>query len=481
MRIAVDTGILSRIVLAVTIKRIDMVLPAATALAGFLALVFWLSAVPVRDVELRVVDQDAPRDEVEELIDLDGTLVRFDGTPVDLPGSWPRFRGPDRNGISPEPVRLAREWPQGGPPVLWSVDVGEGYAGAAIHNGRVYIHDYDHEAQEDVIRCLSLEDGRDIWRYSYYVPIRRNHGMSRTVPAVTEQYLVSIGPRCHVTALDAVTGERLWAMDLVTEFGTRVPPWYTGQCPLIDGDRVILAPGGPDALLIAVDIATGEVIWKTENPRQWQMSHSSIVKMELHGRQTYVYAAAGGVAGVDAEDGAILWKTGDWRINVATVPTPVIIDESRIFLSGGYNAGAMMINIERQSDVYTVETLFRLRARTFGADQHTPVFHDDHIFGVIPSGELACLDLDGERLWTSGSAHRFGLGPYMLADGLLLLMNDSGLLTMAEVSTREFILLDEARVLDGHESWAPMALAGGRLIVRDFTRMICLDIREDRL
>lgn len=458
-----------------------MLLPAATALAGCLALILWLSAGPVHDIELRVADQDAPPEVIEDPIDLDGKLVRLDGRPADYPGSWPRFRGPDRNGISPEPVRLAREWPQEGPAVLWTVDVGEGYAGAAIHNGRVYIHDYDHEAQEDVIRCLSLEDGRDIWRYSYYVPIRRNHGMSRTVPAVTDQYLVSIGPRCHVSVLDAVTGERLWAMDLVAEFGTRVPPWYTGQCPLIDGDRVIIAPGGPDALLIAVDIATGEVIWKTDNPGQWQMSHSSIVKMELHGRKTYVYAAAGGVVGVDAEDGAILWKTGDWRINVATVPSPVIIDDSRIFLSGGYNAGAMMINIERQSDAYAVETLFRLRARTFGADQHTPVFYDNHIFGVIPSGELACLDLDGERLWASGSAHRFGLGPYMLADGLLLLMNDSGLLTLAEVSTREFLLLDEARVLDGHESWAPMALAGGRLIVRDFTRMICLDIREDRL
>ncbi len=463
------------------IKGIDIGLPAGTALVAALVLGLWLMASPARDVEIRVADETVRTVTEEVPIDLEGTLERFDGSAADWPGAWPQFRGPGRDAISPETVRLARDWPDAGPPLRWSVETGEGYAGAAVLNGRVYLHDYDHEAQRDVIRCLSLADGKEIWRYSYSVPIRRNHGMSRTVPAVTDRYLVSMGPRCHVTALDAVSGERLWAIDLVEAYGTRVPPWYTGQCPLIDGDRAILAPGGPEALLIAVEVATGDVIWTTPNPRGWQMSHSSVMEMDLHGRKTYVYVAAGGVAGVDADDGSILWQTSDWRISVATVPTPVIIDEARIFLSGGYNAGAMMIRINERDGAYEVEELFRLRARAFGADQHTPIFHENHLFGVIPSGELVCLNLDGEQVWSSGSGHRFGLGPYMMADGLFLLMDDSGLLTLAEVSLEGFRPLAQARVLDGHESWAPMALAGGRLIVRDFNRMTCLDIREERL
>jgi outer membrane protein assembly factor BamB len=90
---------------------------------------------------------------------------------------------------------------------------------------------------------------------------------------------------------------------------------------------------------------------------------------------------------------------------------------------------------------------------------------------------MVCLDLDGKVVWASGGAHRFGLGPYLVAGGLLLAMNDSGVLTLAEASPAGFKVLDQAKILDGDESWGPMALADGRLIARDLKRMVCLDLR----
>jgi len=408
-----------------------------------------------------------------------GKLVLSDGVASDLPGSWPRFFGSDFDGIGKEKVTLAKSWSDGEPRIIWGIDLGEGYAGAAVLNGRVYVLDYDAEKQEDALRCLSLSDGKEIWRYSYPVKIKRNHGMSRTVPAVTEKYVVSMGPMCHVLCVDTTSGEFLWAFDLVGEFGTIVPEWYAGQCPLIDGDRAIIAPGG-EALMMAVDCATGDIIWKTPNPNNWNMTHSSIIPMEFNGKRMYVYCASDGVVGVSPDDGSILWETTDWYIRIATVPTPVIVGDGRIFFSGGYNSGSVMMQLKEEGGKLTAETLFRLKPTVFGAVQQTPILFDGYIYGVRPDKQLVCLDLDGNLVWNSGPSHRFGLGPYMIADGMIYVMDDSGLLTLATATPDGYEQLAQAQVLEGHDSWGPMAMAGGRLIVRDLTRMVCLDVRGSK-
>ncbi len=410
-----------------------------------------------------------------------GLTVPGPGEPSILPGSWPSFRGPERDGVSRETTPLLETWPAGGPPVLWSVEVGEGYAGPVIEDGRVYLMDYDREAQADALRCLSLDDGREIWRFSYPVVIKRNHGMSRTVSAVAKGLVVALGPMGHVSCVDAETGGFRWGVDLVREHGTEIPPWYAGQCPLIDGDRVILAPAGTppeDPLLTALDLSTGEPLWSTPNTLAWKMTHASIAVAEIEDARTYVYCGHRGIAGVSAEDGTLLWSTPEWKISIATVPTPLPLPDGRIFLSGGYKAGSMMLRVHSGGEGWTTAAEYRLDDGTFGATQQTPIYDDDRIFGVRPDGELTCLAPDGSLRWTSGPSHRFGLGPFLLADGKLLVMDDDGELTLAAASTDRFELLARAKVLDGHDSWGPMALAGGLLLVRDLTEMRCLDLRK---
>ena len=246
---------------------------------------------------------------------------------------------------------------------------------------------------------------------------------------------------------------------------------------MIDGDRVILAPAG-SSLMIAVEIATGKLIWKTPNPRDWKMTHVSITPMEIAGRKTYVYCGHRGVAGVAADDGSLLWDTKDWKISIATVSSPVPVPPDRIFLSGGYEAGSMMLQVSNDGGEWSAKPEFRLDADIFGATQQTPVLVDGNLYGVRPNGELVCLDLQGKVLWESGMNHRFGLGPFMVADGKIFVMDDNGGLAMAQATPESFKLLGEAKVLDGHDSWGPMALAGGRMIVRDLTRMGCLDLRK---
>ncbi len=458
-------------------------IPGALAVVGIVAVLLWTAVGPMNRLEARVPGLDRPRSGEREVPvkPLVGTLTTFNHAAPNLPGVWPRFRGEHFDGIAAAAEPLARQWPPAGPRVLWSIELGEGHAGAAVRDGRVYVLDYDRAASTDVLRCLSLADGRDLWRFSYPIGVKRNHGMSRTVPAVTDKFVVTIGPKCDIACLDSATGREYWLLDMVRRFGATVPQWYAGQCPLIDRDRAILAPGG-GALLVAIDCRSGQVVWQSPNPRGWTMTHSSIMPMEFAGKRMYVYCGKGGVAGVSAEDGSLLWDTSDWKISIATVPSPVILPGGRIFLSGGYNAGAMLLQLEDRAGRIAAKTLRRIAAATFGSTQHTPIFYDGHLFGVREKDkELVCLDADGRVVWNSGPQHRFGIGPYMVADGLIFVMNDSGRLTLVEATPAGYRQLAESQVFDdGNDSWGPMALVGSRLIVRDLTRMKCLDVSSGR-
>lgn len=446
------------------------------SLIGFLALWFWFASTSPLSIKERVPGMDgapAMASTSGSRTGPEGQLLLSDGVPADMKGAWPCFRGEHLDNISPESYRPVPA--NAGFIESWGIDVGEGFAGAAIRDGRVYIMDYDREKKADALRCLSLGDGKEIWRYTYPVTIKRNHGMSRTVPFVTESVVISLGPKCHVTCLNSTSGEKKWSLDLVQAYGTVVPEWYAGQNPLIDNGRAILAPGGT-ALLAAVDVETGGTVWESSNPHGWKMTHSSVVPMDFNGKRIYIYCADGGVTGVSAEDGRILWETGEWKIRIANIPSPLVIGDGRIFLCGGYDTGSLMLKLEENNGTIEPKILYRLPPERFGSTQHTPILYQGYLYGVRPDGQLVCLDLDGNEKWASGSANKFGLGSYMIAGTILYVLNDAGLLSRVEATPDAFRLVDRTEVLHGHESWGPIAFASGRMIVRDSTRMICLEV-----
>jgi outer membrane protein assembly factor BamB len=358
-----------------------------------------------------------------------------------------------------------------------------------VAGGRVYVLDYDETRQADSLRCLSLDDGREIWRRWYTVRLKRNHGISRTVPAVSGKHVVTIGPGCHVMCCDAGTGGFTWGIDLVREHGAEVPLWYTGQCPLVDGEQAVIAVCGPETLLMGVDLATGRIAWRTPNPLRLKMSHSSIVTATIAGVRTYVYAAVGGIVGVSAEAagrGTLLWTSTAFDATVIA-PSPVPLGDGRIFVTAGYGAGSMMLRVNRIGEAFTTEVLYRHRpAEGFACEHQTPLLYRGALIGVLPKDagpkreELACWDPEGRWRWSSGQTARFGLGPYLLADGKLIVLDEDGTLTMAEASTSAYVPLGSAKILDGPDAWAPMALVAGRLIARDTHTMVCVDLRRDR-
>jgi outer membrane protein assembly factor BamB len=420
-----------------------------------------------------------------------GVLTQSGGTPAEgIAGSWPRFLGPNYTAVSDESVPLADRWPAGGPTVLWECRLGAGHAGPAVHNGRVYVLDYDQQRQGDVLRCLSLADGTEIWNRWYPVPLADDHGVSRSVPAVTDDHVVTFGPACHVMCLDARTGAYRWGMDLVERYGTKRPEWYASQCPLIDGDRAIFATGGR-ALLIAAALAPAdeqgapEIVWETPNPAAGDaalhITHSSIVPVDFAGRRIYVYNTTRGVVGVGS-DGKLLWRYPRWRPGI-NAPSPVHLGAGRVLITADIGARVLRMGEGPRGSV-SVEEELRLRAMVLSSYQQTPVLYRGHLYVVLSQkagpakAQLACVDLAGNQVWTSGRQERFGWGPLLIADGKLFVLSDDGVLTLAEASPSRYRRLARAKLLDNGDAWAPMAMAGGRLLLRDKNRMLCLDVRS---
>lgn len=460
---------------------IASVFPAVTAGLGAALVASWLGTPAPAELGLRIpaaVDPGWPTPP-EKPVEINGFFAAGPGQPGHALGDWPGFRGANRDGVGRLELGEHPAWPASGPPALWAVELGEGYAGAAVAEGRVYLLDYDQKKKADTLRCLSLDDGREIWRRGYNVLVKRNHGMSRTVPAVSGDYVVTLGPRCQVMCCDARSGQLRWGIDLVKQYGATEPEWYAAQCPLIDDGKAILAPAG-SALMVAIDCASGKEVWRAENSRRWRMTHSSIVPATIAGVKMYVYCASGGVAAVEAATGKVLWLYDGWTVNMANSPSPVAVAGDRLFFSGGYNAGCMMLRVSRDQAGFSLQEVFRLPARDFGSEQQTPVLYGDRLYGVREDGQLVCLDTSGKLLWTSGRGNRFGQngrGPYMIAgDKLLVLDGEGGKLSLVATASSGFRPLGQWRVLTGADPWAPMALAGGRLLVRDLTRMVCLDL-----
>lgn len=425
---------------------------------------------------------------VAEKSDLKGEFLRLEGKPGSASSSWPHFRGANFKNIARDSGALFDKWEAAGPKRLWMVELSEGHSGPAVWNGSVFVMDYDEAKQADVVRRFSLTDGKEIWRRWYKAETKRNHGVSRTVPAVTEKFIVTMGPRCHVLCVDTESGDFKWGLDLVADYGSEVPLWYTGQNPVIEDGAAVLAPAGK-SMLMGVDCASGDVLWRTPNPDGWKMSHSSVMPMTLLGKRTYVYCSLGGIVGVSAEPadrGTLLWKTAAWTHSVLA-PSPVQIDDRRIFLTAGYGGGSMMLGLSNLNGIITAAPVFELKKTVFACEQQTPVFWQGKLFGILPKdagalrGEFICLDTGGQMVWESGKTERFGLGPFLFADNKILILNDTGELTLIRASITGFEQLARAKVLPGRDAWAPMALVDGKLLLRDSERLVCLDVGRSDL
>jgi outer membrane protein assembly factor BamB len=479
-------------------KRKQSIIIGIIVSAFAIALGWWLLRNQTYDLSERVPGMDhrpkmEPRSDSVIIGEFFDSLSVIDEV---VAGDWPRFRGVDFDNISKDTTALSAVWDTSGPPVVWRTTLGEGYAGAVVHNGRVYLLDYNEKKKADMLRCFSLKSGTELWRRWYYVDLKRNHGYSRTIPAVTDKYIITIGPRSHVMCLDPVSGKLLWKIDLEKEYGIAgtekgriTPDFYSGQCPLIDNDIAVIAPGGK-ALMIGVNCSTGKVVWKTPNPDSLRMSHGSIIPMVIYGKRMYVYNAVGGVCGVSAEGsniGALVWLTTDWS-PATTAASPILLGNDEIAVFGSYGAGGARIKIGLEGSGYKATVLEQHKGTNgIASDQQTPIILGDFIWCLMPENagplkkQLVCFNRADllKPVWSSGKENRFGrgLGPYIVSKDKMYLLDDDGMLYLFGIINNSSVkLLSSHKVLNGIEAWGPMAIAGKYLIMRDARNLLCLNI-----
>jgi outer membrane protein assembly factor BamB len=449
------------------------------------AIVWWHLYAPQQEKTILAPGADNRPEGLGRLaedIDIGRFFMRYVENPPasSLTGRWTTFRGAAADNIirTTDPIIV----PEADYPVLWHIETGEGYAAPAIYNGRFFLLDYIEDLSSDALRAFDLETGVELWRRWYRLPIRRNHGFSRTVPAVGENFVVTIGPQAHVMVCDPDTGEMLWYLDMINQFGTEIPGWYTAQCPLVDDGVLILAPGGDEVLMLGADVMTGEILWTVPNTLNIGMSHSSIMPLSFDGKKTYVYFGIGGVVGVSAEGndkGTLLWSTSQWQPTPTTVaPSPLQVSATDVLLTAGYGTGGARLRVNRSGNNWTATIVEQyLPEAGLSSEQQTPILFNNMIISKIPTSgntitrrRLVMYSPNDFRnhVWVSNERFLAGLGPYIVINNYLFALNDDGELFVYEIEARSMRLLKRQVVFpDGADAWGPLAYADGILIVGD--------------
>ena len=414
-------------------------------------------------------------------------FMKYEEIMSELIGKWTCFRGEKSTNIIVTPEKVSTS--DGDYPVLWTVETGEGYAAPVINNGKLYFLDYNESLNSDALRCFDLESGKELWRRWYRVPMKRNHGFSRTVPAIGDGYIITVGPKGYVMCCDPMTGDLKWSFDMLKEFKITIPQWYAGQCPLVDDNTLILAPAGEDILFAGFDCRSGEILWTTPNTLKYKMSHSSVIPMTLCGKKMYVYAGEGGVCSISAEKadiGKLLWETSKWQPSVIA-PSPVQVSTNQFFICAGYGAGGALFQIERQGEKWTASVVNQYKpSNGLSSEQQTPIFYNNMLIAVNPKDggqrrhRLVChspADLHNP-LWTSAADERIGEGPYLIINNHLFAFSDAGELFVYEIMQQSMNLVKRQKIMEGIDAYGPLAYADGILIVSDAHTLKALKITE---
>jgi outer membrane protein assembly factor BamB len=410
---------------------------------------------------------------------------------------WPQFLGPDRNSHSDQ-KGVMRTWPENGPEVLWTVDVGIGFGGPSVKNGRVYLLDrYDEVG--DSLRVFDLADGKELWSFGYSSPGSVSFPGSRGVPTVDENFVYSVGQNGELYCLDINTHKPVWNKNIWKDFGGGdVPTWAIAQNPLIYGDLLIVASQAPEAGVVAYDKLTGDLKWKTPAIGNTSYVSPSIAKIDGDDHVVMITGSSrspgsdGKVVGIEPLTGDFLWEYSEWNCAIP-VPSAVDAGENRLLITGGYALGATMIKIEKNSNGrYVTTELFT--TEEFGDQTKTPLMHNGYFYAQYGTNNrrdgLVCMDMNGDIMWKTRRSPDFNKGSMILADGLILATDGQFSLYLIEPDPTEFRPIASAELLkeDGEagatgsgaptQNWAPIALSDGKLLIRDQSRMLCVKVAE---
>ena len=390
------------------------------------------------------------------------------------PGDWPQFRGPNRDGISAE-TGLLQDLPSGGPPLVWkATGIGVGYSTVSVVGDRIYTIGEDNEVSSVV--ALNAADGKKVWSARLGkagAPGQPAYEGPRATPTAEGDLLAAVSQWGELACYDPAQGKELWRKDYSKDFGGKRPTWGVAESPLIDGDKLVVTPGGTEGSIVALNKKTGDVIWRskgfTDAPH-----YSSLIVAEIGGVRQYIQLTAESVVGVAAADGKVLW-VAPRKGRTAVIPTPIYSD-GFVYVSSGYGVGCNLFKITEAGGKFTAAEVYA--NKVLGNKTGGVIKIGDFVYGHADDKGWTCQDFkSGAAKWQYNS---LGKGSITYADARFYLRaEDKGTVVLIEASPDGFKEHGRFEQPDrsGKTAWPYPVIAHGKLYLRDWDTLLCYDVK----
>jgi len=364
-------------------------------------------------------------------------------------------------------------------------DIGDGYSTPAVVGTRIYLMS-NRGMENEFVQALSTQDGKPIWTArvgNVGSPQDFLYGKARSTPTVDGDSIYALGSDGDLACLETRSGRIRWQKSIRKEFGGQPGIWAYAESPLVDGDVVVVTPGGPQATMVALNKRTGAVIWKSAVPGGDPAGYASAVVAQVGGRKQYVQFLSKGIVGVDAKTGQFLWRYAEPVKGMAQMVTPVARDG--YVYGGGHGVGGGLVRLKSEGGGVSAEQVYFERGlpNSMGGS----VLVGEYLYGTAGAGLVAVEFTTGKVKW---QAESIGRGSLAYADGLLYLHGENGELALVEATPEAYRekgrftpAAQPTRRRQGpypEKSWTYPVIANGRLYIRDIGTLWAYDIKASR-
>ncbi len=401
---------------------------------------------------------------------------------------WPGWRGPNRDGASRE-IGLLREWPQQGPTLIWKTDLlGVGYSGVSVLGDRIFTMGNGYTKgppdepwvkgkNREWVMAFDANSGEQVWASATAMMDFAGGGTPgpRSTPFADGDRLYTLGLNGDLVCMSTGNGKVIWQKNLVKDFGGKIPQYGYSESVLVDGSTVLCTPGGKDATMVALQKTDGEVIWKC--PAGDDAAYSSIISYKGSGQAQYVTLTAGGVIGVNAADGKLLWRFKKLAGTSQMVNIPTCLAWGRTIFGANGSAGGACFWWQPSDGQEAKQIYLTNKMKNFmGGFVLLSFAEDAYLFGCSEPGYLVCLDYKkGSTKWHTRET---GKCSTIYADGMLYCRNENGTVYLVQATYSGFKLKGKLEQPDrtDKKAFTPPVVANGRLYLRDQWNLFCYDL-----
>jgi outer membrane protein assembly factor BamB len=389
---------------------------------------------------------------------------------VVLEAEWPQWRGPERNGLSRE-TGLMKAWPASGPKAAWSASgLGQGYGSLSIKGDRIFVQGM--KGGESFVFALSRADGKQAWAAKLGPSQTDDRGDGpRGTPTVDGDRVYALSENGDLACLRFNNGSVVWQRNILKDFGGSNLRWLISESPLVDGNRLIVMPGGREAGLVALDKMTGKTVWAAKELSD-DAGYASCIVADVQGVRTVMGFTARAGVGVRASDGKLMWRYEPVANRTANCTTPVYHD-NKVFYTSAYGTGSALLKLTAQGgEVKAEEAYF---SRDMMNHHGGVVLVDGYLYG-FSNAILTCMEFaTGKVMWRDRSV---GKGSLTYADGQLYLLGEGNTVGLAEATPQGYREKGRFTIEDqGRPSWAHPVVAGGKLYVRNQNLLTAYEVK----